>query len=410
MPGDWEVARSYRARWIFPVASPPIRDAVLEVDAAGRIVAIVESARTDAIDLGKAAIVPAFVNAHVHLEFSDFAEPIGPPRPFPEWIGNVVAARRARSGSVAEILTRGVTESIRGGTLAVGEIATQERPEYLGCAPGMLIAGFREVIGPLEQDWPDLVSHAREYLAERVENRNWIVGLSPHAPYTVPQGLFERLISVAMEYRSPVAVHLAETESERELLARGRGELVEMMRRIGLWDESLHPTGRTFGDWINRLASCERGLIIHGNYLDDGDLGQLAAAQNLYLIYCPRTHFYFGHPPHPFRKLLARGGRVALGTDGRSSNPDLSMWNEAVFLRKRHPELPSDTILEMVTRNGAAALGIEDRAGILAQGREANFLVVDYQEENGTPTLFGARDAIRRIYCQGMEFGRRDSH
>ena len=408
MPWSGEVARAYRARWIFPVASPPLRNAVMEVDASGRIVSITESRREDVVDFGEAAIVPAFVNSHTHLEFSDFAEPIRPTHPFPRWITNVVAARRARGGKVEEVLARGARELIVGGALTVGEIVTQERAEYETCPPEMLLVGFREVIGPRESDWPELLSGARRYLADRMADPNWVAGLSPHAPYTVPQGLFDDLILAAKEYRAPVAVHLAETESERDLLASGRGELVEMMRRIGLWDGSLHPAGRSFGDWIDQLSTCERGLIVHGNFFNREELDQIAHSENLHLVYCPRTHAYFGHPPHPFREFLARGGRVALGTDGRSSNPDLSIWNEAVFLRKRHPDLPTDTILEMGTRNGAAALGIEDRAGILAQGRGANFLVVDCDEQNDRPTLFGAGDSIRQIYCQGLEFRRRD--
>jgi cytosine/adenosine deaminase-related metal-dependent hydrolase len=230
-------------------------------------------------------------------------------------------------------------------------------------------------------------------------------GLSPHAPYTVPQELFERAIGLAVRHAAPVAVHLAETAAELELLATGTGELVEMMRSLRLWRPELHPQGRRPIDWLRTLAAVPHGLVVHGNYLDDEELDFLAANENLTLVYCPRTHAYFGHPPHPFRRLLELGGRVALGTDGRSSNPDLDLWGEARFLRTRHPDLPSGTILDLATRRGAEALGVADRHGALAPGRPANFLAVSLTG-SGTdepPDLFAAGSRVTRIFRNGVE-------
>src|SRR5690606_27375563 len=107
------------------------------------------------------------------------------------------------------------------------------------------------------------------------------------------------------------------------------------------------------------------------------ELDEIASHSNLTLVYCPRSHAYFGHPPHPFSWLLAAGGRVALGTDGRSSNPDLDLWHEAACLRERHPDISSDTILELATKSGAEALGLAHSHGSLVRGRPANFLAVE---------------------------------
>jgi len=392
---------AYRAAWVFPVAGPPIRDGVLEIDAAGRIAAVRRGPDRDAIDLGGVALVPALVNAHVHLEFSDLAEPIGPPQPFPAWLKNVVSHRRNRSEAVDSILKRGLDEVTRTGTAAFGEIASSDRP----CEQGPRFAEavtFRELIGPLPDDWPGLLSAADRYLAG---NSEWgRAGLSPHAPYTVPQGLYERAVALAGRHGAPVAVHLAETSDELELLANGTGELVDLMRSLGLWRADLHPRGRRPIDWLQPLAAT-RGLVVHGNYLRDDELDFVAANRNLSLVYCPRTHLYFGHPPHPFRRLLELGGRVALGTDGRSSNPDLDLWRESLLLRERHPDLPSDTILDLATRRGAEALGVADLYGTLAAGRSANFLAVRLSgpSSDRPPDLFGRKRQALRVYRGGIE-------
>lgn len=400
LPSSQPIA--YRADWIFPVAGPPVRDGVLEVDAAGRIVSVRNGPDRDAIDLGGFALIPGLVNAHVHLEFSDLSSPIGPTTPFSEWLRNVVSHRRNRTESAESAVRRGLAELRRTGTAAFGEIATTDLCLEFGLdAPEPVV--FRELIGPSPESWPGLLSAAERHLVEGDAGKT--VGLSPHAPYTVPQRLFDQSVDLAGRLGAPVAIHLAETAAELEFLSRGAGELVEMMRSIGLWRAELHPAGRRPIDWLRPLAKAKRGLVIHGNYLDQVELDFIAANPSLSVVYCPRTHQYFGHPPHPFRRLLDQGGRVALGTDGRSSNPDLDLWREARWLRARHPDLPSDTILNLITRSGAEALGIEDRHGILAPGRPANFVAVRVNDprRDRPPDLFAEKPDVRRVFHRGNE-------
>ena len=65
------------------------------------------------------------------------------------------------------------------------------------------------------------------------------------------------------------------------------------------------------------------------------------------------THAAFGHPPHPFREFIARGVRVALGTDSLASNPDLSILGEARFAHSRYPDFPGAELMRMATLSGA---------------------------------------------------------
>lgn len=398
---------AYRADWLFPVCADPIRNAVLEVDADGRIASIRGGRDRDAVDLGQTAIVPSLVNAHVHLEFSELRSPIEPSQRFSNWVRNVVAHRRSRTDPVAQILRRGAAESLRTGTIAAGEIATVPPEYYDGSSVDLTL--FREVIGPLPQNWPALVEQAEAYLRSPADGASprHSRGLAPHAPHTVPQGLFEQLIDLAVEHSAPVAVHLAETAEELSLLRNGSGELVEMMRSLGLWDAASNSAGRTPLDWLRELARVSRGLVVHGNFLNEEELDFIAAHPNLTLVYCPRTHAYFRHPPHPFRKVLDQGGRVALGTDGRSSNPDLEMWREAEFLSARHPDLGSAKILDLVTRAGAEALGVVERHGVLTVGRPANFLAVPLAgdaEGDQLPDLFAVPKPQLRVFVDGIEF------
>ena len=394
---------AYRADWIFPVAEPPIRDGIIEVGAGGTITSLRCGRDHDAVDLGAVAIVPALINPHVHLEFSDLAAPIGPSNPFPAWLKQVVAYRRGRTQPLDAVLQRGLDELRTSGVTAFGEISTGEASRVYETG-GMAAVIFHELIGPIEEQWSDVLAAAERHLGA-VRLPGAIAGLSPHAPYTVPQELFERSVQLASRSGAPVAVHLAETASERELLASRSGELVDMLESLNLWHRDLHPAGRRPLDWLELLSHAPRGLVIHGNYLERDELDFIASQAGLTLVYCPRTHAGFGHPPHPFRRVLEQGGRVALATDGRSSNPDLDLWREAVSLRRQHVDLPSDTILDLVTRQAAESLGIGDRHGVLAAGRSADFLAVPIRGEasHAAPDLFALESTVRRVFRAGVE-------
>jgi cytosine/adenosine deaminase-related metal-dependent hydrolase len=151
---------------------------------------------------------------------------------------------------------------------------------------------------------------------------------------------------------------------------------VDLFRAIGVWQEDVIPRGARPIDYLRPLAAVGRALVIHGNYLDDVEIEFLCAQPNITLIYCPRTHAYFRHAPHPWRKVLEGGGRVALGTDSRASNPDLSLWREVQFLRQQFPGLAPARLLELATCEGARALGLDDRTGTLTAGKAADLAVV----------------------------------
>jgi aminodeoxyfutalosine deaminase len=366
-----------RARWIFPVAGPPLHGGAVEFDSAGQVLSIHRRAPAGAQDLGDVGLIPGLVNTHAHLEFSDLSEPLQPAQPFPAWLRSVVAYRR-NHGDVREAIRAGLAESRRNGTVALGEIETGgDVAQVSGPGPRIIVA-FRELLGPS----PDAVERqfeiARQFLDDPSTNsRPFVIrGLSPHAPYSVHPQLLERLVSLAKARRSTVAIHLAETREELQCLASGTGQIVDLFSEVGMWPGPLYPAGVKPLDILRQLETLPRVVIAHGNYLDDEELDFLAGRPNFALAYCPRTHAFFGHDNHPWRRLAARGGVVAIGTDGRSSNPDLSVWHELQFLRQRCPDYDPAALLRMGTLQGARALGLDHQIGTIEPGKSPALAVI----------------------------------
>lgn len=375
------------ARWVLPVVGPPVRGGTVELSPDGTVAAVHDrpDARSGAEDLGDMTLLPGFVNCHTHLEFSDFDRPIPADGTFAHWIGATVAARRGRGGAATDRVNRGLGESLAAGVTTVGEIATAGWDAAALPPPHArpAVVAFGELIAPA--DPPAALASARAFLAAAASDPPGLVrGLSPHAPYSVHPAVPALLAAHPDTAATVWATHLLETQEELSLMTNGSGPLAAVMERL---DAVRGDFGgdRLRRDYLEPLAAVSRGLVVHGNFLSREDVAWLAAPERRHLsvIYCPRTHAHFNHPPHPWRALREAGVRVAVGTDGRGSNPDLSVLGELRFLHRRFPDVPPGDLLALGILHGADALG--SPAGRLTAGAPADLCAIRTASDSGDP-------------------------
>ena len=404
------------ARWVLPIDGPPVRGGTVEIAPDGTVAAVHDrpDARGGAEDLGPVTLLPGFVNCHAHLEFSDFAAPLPATGTFADWIAATVAARRGRAGPLMGRVNRGLAESLAAGVTTVGEIAPVASGSNgwdAAVLPPPLerpaIVAFGELIEP--RDPPAALAAARRFLTTPDDPPDLTRGLSPHAPYSVHPAVPTLLASHADTAAVPWAAHLLETREEVELMKKGTGPLAAAMARLNAARGDFG-ADRLRRDYLEPLAAAgpratAPGLIVHGNFLARDDVEWLAepGRGNLSVIFCPRTHAHFGHPPHPWPALREAGVRAALGTDGRGSNPDLSVLNELRFLRDRFPDQPAGDLLRLGTAAGAEALGV--RAGRITPGFPADLCAIRGGRDGGDPAA-GVLDSASAV-CGVWRRGRR---
>jgi aminodeoxyfutalosine deaminase len=375
-----------RARLVFTVAGHPLTDGVVTI-AGERIVAVGENASArPPVDLGNVALLPGLVNAHTHLEFSNLDEPLGTAgNSLPDWIRKVIAGRRnTAAGEQSANVQLGLAEAVRTGTTTIGEIATAPWPPAAGTPADMTV--FHESIGLLREQIDERHAAARAYL-DRSSARcpGYRLGLSPHAPYSVHPELLRRLAALAGKRQVSLAMHLAESREELELLAAGSGPFRTLLDDLQAWSPQAIPPGSRPLDYLRQLIAAPRSLVIHGNYLTADELEFLAAhGDRLAVVYCPRTHAFFGHPRYPLAEMLAADVQVAIGTDSRASNPDLSLLDELRFIARHYPELAPQTVLELGTLAGARALGLAAETGSLVPGKLANLAVAPLPDRDSS--------------------------
>jgi len=396
-----------QARWVLPVTSPPIENGIVEITA-GKISAVHNKKDSHAKQLGNVAIIPGLVNAHTHLELSDVAQPLQPSTPFASWIRAVIHHRQERTASTSVITNEGHQECTQTGTTLLGDIVSDKLTVAAYQPAGTKVIAFRELIGLLPVQAAAQLEQARSFLQENQPAANVWCGLSPHAPYSVHQHLVQQLSELAEEQNVPVAMHLAETVEELELLTRGSGPLQQFLESMGIWKADLIPQRTRILNYLQLLATAPRVLVVHGNYLDDEEITYLANHSQFTTIYCPRTHAFFSHTAHPWLRLLQQGAAVAIGTDSRASNPDLNLWAELIFLRQQHPEVSPTLLLELGTLAGARAVGMEHATGSLTVGKSADIAVVKLPEANVSDPytiLFSSQTSITATMFSGRWVG-----
>lgn len=402
----------YRARWVLPVTAPPIRDGAVLVGSDGRIAAVGPARSIDAspdtpvTDLGEAILLPGLINAHGHAELSIFRGALEDLQ-FPDWILRLVGTKRtvlseedhlaAARWTTVEAIRAGITTFAGTEASDAGIRALQET--------GMRGVIYQEVFGPdpadAEASLEELstrVARLRANTDERVR-----IGISPHAPFTVSDRLYELASEYARAESLPMAVHIAESVAERALVTAGEGAFAPGLRARGI---DTPTRGSSPIELLDRLGVLQaQPLLIHCVDVDGSDIQRIADA-GCSVAHCPVANAKLGHGVAPVEELREAGINVAIGTDSVGSNNRLDLLEEARIAalmqrgRLRRPEaLPPAELLRMVTVDGARALGMSGEVGELRAGMQADLCAVSIEAPHTRPvhdpvaTLFHAARA-----------------
>jgi cytosine/adenosine deaminase-related metal-dependent hydrolase len=377
-----------RAKIILPITAPPIEDgAVLVVG--NKIQAVLPwkdlrpHQREKARDLGEVILLPGLVNAHCHLDYTDMAGEISPPKGFTDWIAAIIAHKSGWSYSdYARSWLRGAHQLLKTGTTTVADIEVMPDllPEVWDATP-LRIFSFLEMTGIKSRRTPkDILHEAVEKMDSLRHPRNRAL-LSPHAPYSTLPELLRLTARISQKRKWPLSIHVAESVQEFEMFQNARGPMYEWLQRNGR-DNSDCGLGSPVAHLARNKLLGENALAIHVNCLARGD-ATLLAKNKTHVVHCPRSHDYFKHPPFERARLAGVGVNIALGTDSLATtrkigrqNPELDMFAEMRALAEADQRLSPEEILRMATVNGARALGLAGKIGELAKGSFADLIAL----------------------------------
>ena len=332
----------------------------------------------ETIDARGQIVLPGLVNTHGHAPmvlFRGLADDMA----LMDWLTKYIFPAEAKTVSpeFVRVGTRlAALEMIESGTTTFADMYYFEDD----IAEATREAGLRAVLGQSVIKFPVADAKTPEEGLARAEAfiKKWLQdplitpAVAPHAPYTLEPHSLKAARALADKYNVPALIHLAETKDEVKTIQDAhRMSPTRYLASLGFWKG--------------------RSLAAHAVFLDDKDLDTLVAAKTG-LAHNPGSNMKLASGIAAVEKWIAKGARGGLGTDGAASSNDLDMFQAmrlAALLHKvgtGDPRVMSaPQVLDMATRGGAAALGLEDRIGSLEPGKQADLILVATDGARQTP-------------------------
>ena len=384
-----------RAKIILPITAPPIEDGAVFIDG-NKIRAVTAwkdlrpHLREKVLDLGEVILLPGLVNSHCHLDYTDMAGELSPPKTFTDWIGAITAHKSGWSYSdYARSWLRGAHQLLKTGTTTVADIECMPDllPEVWDATP-LRIFSFLEMTGIKSRRAPkDILREALDTM-DSLKHPRHRVALSPHAPYSTLPELLRLTARTAQKRKWRVSIHVAESTQEFNMFQNAEGEMHDWLKRNER-DNSDCGLGSPVAHLARNKLLGENVLAIHVNCLARGD-ATLLAKNKTHVVHCPRSHDYFKHPPFERGRLASVGVNIAIGTDSLATTrkigkqkPELDMFAEMRALAEADKRLSAVEILHMATINGARALGLAKKVGELTANASADLIAIPFSGKPG---------------------------
>ena len=329
------------------------------------------------IDLRGRALLPGTVSTHTH-SFQYLVRGFGDDLEFFDWRANGIYkyslkldAKGIYVGALlcfAELLRHGTTTAVD--FFYLNDQANENAEAVIQAARDV---GIRVVLARCLYDWDGAPMKYREDVATARANVDALVRKyrldrmvqahpAPHSPHGASAEMIRTGAAIAKEHGVPVHIHVAE----------GQYEVKETKEKHGL----------TPLRWLASLGLLDaRAIVVHGCWLDDGEL-DLLAERNGSLSYNPSSNMFLGDGVTPIPRWLKRKIPVTLGVDGGCSNNQASIFGEmrmCALLQKVTAldarAITAEQVFDMGTANAATALGLP--IGEIEPGRRADFVTVD---------------------------------
>ncbi len=365
------------------------RDAIHEGDLLienGRITRLAESGMTAdvVIDATDCAVLPGFVQTHIHLcqtLFRGSADDLSLLDWLKKRVWPMVAAHTAQSIRASARL--GIAELIQGGTTCALTMETVNHTEEV--FEIVEETGFRATVGKCMMDRGEdvptgLHEKTEESIAASIDllerwhgaaNDRIRYCFAPRFALSCTGELLARVGQLARERQVMVHTHASENRHECELVERDSG-----LRNVAYLD-SLGLTG-------------SHVVLAHCVHLDDAELEVLAQTKTS-VAHCPSSNLKLGSGIARVATMLDRGISVSLGADGAACNNRLDMFTEmrtAALLQKalHGPEvLPARQALRMATIDGARAMALDQEIGSIEREKRADIVVLNISALHATP-------------------------
>lgn len=357
---------------------------------------------TETFQLNEHVVIPGLINLHTHAAMS-LLRGLADDLPLMPWLQQHIWPAEKKFVSQAFVYEGTIlatAEMLAGGVTTFNDMYFY--PE--STAEASLKMGMRANLGLVVLEFPtNYANDADDYIQKGLDARDhWrdeaLISFSfaPHAPYTVADSTFDRIMTLAEQVGIGVHTHLHETQQE----------IADSEVTYGL---------RPLNRFANLGMLSPMLTLAHCVHLNDVEI-KLLAAYGCHIAHCPSSNLKLASGIAPITEYIKQGINIGLGTDGAASNNRLDMFAEmrlAALLAKGKSydatSIPAHQALEMATINGAKALGMDATIGSIEIGKLADLCAVKLSEIETQPCFdpvshliyVAGREHVSHVWVQG---------
>lgn len=348
----------------------------------GTIDAIVEESEAgDDIIEWNGLVTPGFINCHCHLELSHLKDLITEKTGLLSFILQVIQKRGMDKEQILQASADAEQQMLLNGIVAVGDICNTTDTLHQKQKQNLYYHSFIEVLGsdPTTADKSfEFYENVYADFSEKLDSKN--VSITPHAPYTVSQPLWEKVIR--HNSSGLKSIHNQETPDENEWFAAKTGGFADMFRQLNINTSSFTASGSTsLQTYLQKFSPRQQVILVHNVYTSEEDLQFSKTMPNqVFWCLCPNANQYISNAMPDVPLFIKHNCNVVLGTDSLASNHQLSIWEEIKTIRQKFPQIPIEQLLQWGTINGAKALQAEHLYGSFEKGKKPGIVFIDQKD------------------------------
>lgn len=364
--------KSFKADYVFPVYADPIKNGIVTVDDAGKIISVTDSNSPPQggkhIETLSGIICPGFVNTHCHLELSHLKDKTKTGGGLVSFIKDIQSFRNVDQQLVTEAIEKADQEMYDNGIVAVGDISNTNHSIAVKAKSKLYYHTFVETFGFLPQNAEDVFNKAMTLVAEFKPQQ---VSITPHAPYSVSKELFKLIRKHSENGQNLISIHNQECEDENKFYRYKLGGFLDLYQHFGIDISYFKPQARnSVQSIIPLLTNKQDVLLVHNTCTNLKDIYFIKRFdRKVNFCFCPNANVYIEGKMPKIELFVDQGFNLTLGTDSLASNDRLCIMSEMRVIQKKFPSLSLTRLLEWGTINGARFLGIDDEKGSLNPGK-----------------------------------------
>ncbi len=369
--------RKFSAHYIFTGTGRILNKGIISLTDEGVISEIVDTKgelnEPAGVEFYSGIITPGFINAHCHLELSHLRDKIPEHLGLPSFLKIVNEQRISDPLNVERDAVKGDSELWRNGVVAVGDISNTNVTFPLKSKSKIVYHTFVEALGISSNRAERAFTLAANYFAE-ARKLGLLVSIIPHSPYAVSNELFNKISGFASENNSILSMHSQESPDEDIFYRFASGNIFQhFTENLKLDLSSFLPTGRSaLESVIDWLPAANKLLLVHNIQTLQKDIDliiQTRSPGQTWFVLCPRSNLFIENRLPDIDLFRKNNLKICLGTDGLSSNRNLSVLEEMKTIQTHFPGIPLGELVIWATRNGAEALSMNDWGGTIEIGK-----------------------------------------